>query len=188
MEEHKLDSELKRLYTKLPFLWKNYKFHVKYFTRDYGMYSKGFVIGLENEFCRIVFEKETASSNEPIAEYIGKKYSPFLPLDNAYFIDDGWYTLTGLLQWLTGVQCERDKNVERDLDNVSQYLQLYIQTALDLYKYPEEFDSKLEYYRNLNKENQLTVDKIKEERARLRALGQDWSLEAAITSLRGGKK
>ena len=59
---------------------------------------------------------------------------------------------------------------------------------LDLFKYTDEFDKKLEYYRNLNKENQFTVDKIREERARLQALGLDSSLEAAIANLRGGKK
>lgn len=60
--------------------------------------------------------------------------------------------------------------------------------VLDLFKFPDEFDKKLQYYRNLYRENQITVEKIREERARLHALGQDSSLEAAIASLRGGKK
>ena len=60
--------------------------------------------------------------------------------------------------------------------------------VIDLFRFPNEFDSKLEYYRNLHKENQITVEKIREERARLHALGQDSSLEVAIASLRGGKK
>ena len=41
---------------------------------------------------------------------------------------------------------------------------------------------------NFHMGNQITVQEIREERARLQALGQDSSLEAAIASLRGGKK
>lgn len=73
MSEARLDYELERLYKTLPFLWKDYDFHVKYFTRDYGMYYKGFIIGLENDICKLVFEKETNSQVEPIREYVGKK-------------------------------------------------------------------------------------------------------------------
>jgi hypothetical protein len=188
MKEDRLDNELKRLYEKLPFLWKDYNFHVKYFTRDYGMYYKGFIIGLENDVCKLVFEKETNSQVEPITEYVGTKRSLFAPPNYSYYAKDGWYTLTGLIYWLSGIQCERYKNVEQDLENVSQYLKLHIDKLLDLFKSPEEFDRKLEYYRNLYKGNQITVEKIREERARLQALGQDSSLEAAIASLRGGKK
>jgi len=71
---------------------------------------------------------------------------------------------------------------------MSQYLKLHIDKLINLFKYPEEFDRKLEYHRNLHKGNQITVEKIREERARLQALGQDSSLEAAIANLRGGKK
>jgi hypothetical protein len=46
----------------------------------------------------------------------------------------------------------------------------------------------LERLRNQNKENRIAVDMIRKERARLQALGQDSSLEAAIASLRGGKR
>ena len=78
--------------------------------------------------------------------------------------------------------------MDQDLENVSQYLRLHIEKVLDLFKLPKEFDRKLEYYKNLYKENQISVEKIRAERARLQALGQDWSLEAAITSLHGGKR
>lgn len=188
MEEPRLDTELERLYKKLPFLWEKYDFHAKYFTRDYGMYSRGFIIGLENDTCRLVFERETNSSVEPISEYVGKKSSLFAPPNHSYYVKNGWYPLPGLIYWLSGVQCERDKNVDQDLENVSQYLKLHMDKVLDLFKFPDEFDKKLEYHRNLHKENQITVDKIREERARLQALGHDSSLEAAIASLRGGKK
>jgi hypothetical protein len=188
MEENRLDKEIERIHAKFPFLWKDYSFHVKYFTRDYGMYSKGFIIGLENDLCRLVFEKETASSNEPITEFIGKKHSPFLPPSYSYFVKDGWYTLTGLIYWITGVECEDGNDVDEDLGYVSQYLQLYIGELLDLFRYPAEFDKKLEYYRNTYRDRQITVEKIREERARLQGLGLDYSLEEAIKSLRGGKK
>ena len=188
MNEARLDNELARLYKNFPFLWESYNFHVKYFTRDYGMYYKGFIIGLENDICKLVFEKETNTSVEPITEYVGKKHSSFAPPDYSYFAKDGWYTLPGLIYWLSGIECERDNNVDRDLENVSQYLKLHIDKLLNLFKSPDDFDKKLEYYRNLHKENQITVEQIREERARLKALGQDWSLEAAIASLRGGEK
>jgi len=34
------------------------------------MYYRGFIIGIENDVCRLVSEKETSSSTEPIAEYV----------------------------------------------------------------------------------------------------------------------
>jgi hypothetical protein len=188
MNEARLDYELERLYKKLPFLWKDYNFHVKYFTRSYGMYHRGFIIGLENNVCKLIFEKETNSRVEPIRDYVGTKSALFKPPNYSHLAKDGWYSVTGLIYWLTGVQYESNKDVDKDLENVGQYLKLHIDKLLDLFKYPDEFDKKLEYYRNLNKENQLTVDKIREERARLQALGLDSSLEAAIASLRGGKK
>ena len=188
MEEPRLDNELERLHKKLPFLWKNYGFHVKYFTRDYGMYYRGFVIGLENDVCKLVFEKETNSQVEPIRNYVGTRSALFVPPDYSYFAEYGWYSLTGLIFWLSGIQYEVDKDVDRDLENLSQYLKLHMNVLISLFMYPDEFDKKLEYLRNLNKGNQITVEKIREERSRLQALGQDSSLEAAIASLRGGKK
>jgi hypothetical protein len=188
MKEARFDSELERIYKKLPFLWETYGFHLKYFTRDYGMYYRGFVIGLENNTCKLVFEKETNSQNEPIRDYVGKRSALFAPPDYSYFAEYGWYSLTGLIYWLSGVEYEYDKDVDKDLENLSGYLKLHMDKVLDLFKSPDEFDPKLEYYRNLHRENEITVEKIRAERARLQALGQDWSLEAAIASLRGGKK
>jgi hypothetical protein len=188
MKEARLDNELERIYRKFAFLWQNYRFHVRYITRDYGMYYRGFVIGLENDACKLVFEKATNSPVESIAINVGKKVSPFAPPNYSYFAKDGWYPLIGLIYWLSGIECERDKNTDQDLENVGQYLKLHIEKVLDLFRFPHEFDKKLEHYRNLYKENQITIDKIREERARLHALGLDSSLEAAIVSLRGGKK
>lgn len=188
MNENRLDSELQRLYEKFPFLWKDYNFHLKYFTRDYGIYYRGFIIGIENDVFKLVFEKETNSQVEPITEYVGAKHASFAPLNYSYFSKDGWYPLPGLIYWLSGIQCERDRDVDQDLENISQYLRIHIDKLLDLFKNPEEFDRKLEHYKNLYKDKQITVEKIREERARLHALGKDSSLEAAIASLRGGKQ
>jgi hypothetical protein len=152
------------------------------------MYHRGFIIGLENEMCKLVFEKETDSRIEPISAFVGTKRSSFAPPDYSYFGADGWYSLTGLLFWLSGVPYESESNVDKDLENVSQYLRAHIDKLLDLFVHPDEFNSKLELLRNQHKENPINVDKIREERARLQALGQDSSLEAAITSLRGGKR
>lgn len=188
MEEPRLDNELERIYKKLPFLLQDYKFHLKYLTRDYGIYHRGFIIGLENDICKLVFEKESNSPVEPIRDYVGTKLASFTPPHYSYFAEYGWYSLSGLIYWLSGVEYEYDKNVDKDLGNLSQYLKLHMAKVLDLFRLPDEFDKKLEYYRNLYKENQITVEKIRAERARLHALGQDSSLEAAIASLRGGRK
>jgi hypothetical protein len=188
MEEFRLDNELERLYEKLPFLWRKYGFHVKYFTRDYGMYYRGFIIGLENDVCKLVFEKETNSQVEPVRDYIGTKSALFTPPDYSYFAEYGWYSLSGMIYWLSGVQYESDRDVDKDLENLSEYLALHIDKLLDLFRNPSEFEKKLEYLRNLNKSSQITAEKIKEERTRLHSLGQDSSLEAAIASLRRGKK
>jgi hypothetical protein len=188
MKEARLDDELERISKKFPYLWRDNGFHVVFFTRDYGLYYGGFIIGMENDICRLVFEKETNSPVESIAINVGKKQSLFAPPNYSYFAEDGWFSLTGLIYWLSGVECERDDNVDKDLEYVSQYTKLYIEKLLELFRAPDKFDEKLQYFRNLYKENQITVDKIREERARLHALGQDSSLEAAIASLRGGRK
>jgi hypothetical protein len=188
MEEARLDNEIKRIQQKFSFLWINYGFHLRYFTRDYGMYNKGFIIGIENNICKLVFEKETNSLHQPIAISVGKLNSSFTPPNYSYYAKYGWYPLVGLIYWLTGIECERDKIVDQDLELVSEYLKIHTDRLFDLFKSPDEFDGKIEYYRNLYKENQLTVEKIRAERARLHALGLDSSLESAITNLRGGKK
>lgn len=188
MEEPRLDNELNRLYKYLPFLWEDYDFHIKYLTRDFGMYYRGFILGLENDVCKMIFMKETNSPVEPVIDYVGTKTALFTPPDYSYFAEYGWFSSTGLIYWLSGVEYEYEKDVNKDLDNLGQYLKPHMDKVLDLFRSPAEFDKKLEYYRNLHKENQITVEKIREERARLQALGQDSSLEAAITSLRGGRK
>jgi hypothetical protein len=184
----RIDNEIERLYNKLPFLWKDYGFHVKYLTRSYGMYNGGFLIGLENNFCKLVFERETNSIVDPIGDYVGTKLAPFKTPNYDYFAKDGWYSLTGLIYWLSGIEYESDENVDKDLDNMSQYIKVYMDRVIDLFKVPNEFDQKVQYYRNLYKGNQITLEKIRAERARLQSLGQDSSLEAAIASFRGGKK
>jgi hypothetical protein len=188
MEKARFDYELDRIYKNYSFLWKIYNFHVKYFTRSYGKYNRGFIIGLENVLCKLIFEKETDSSVEPIKFFVGKKFSSFRPPDESYLAEDGWYPTAGLIFWLSGVQCERFKDVDQDLESVSQYTKIHMDKLLELFKDLDQFDGKLAYYRNLYKEDQITVEKIKAERARLHALGKDSSLEAAITNLRGGRK
>lgn len=187
MEDTKLDRELQRIYSKLSFLWVTYDFHLKYLTRSYGMYNRGFLIGMENNICRLVLEKETESIIEPIRTFVGHKTALFLPPDYSHLASNGWYPVAGLLFWLTGVQCERYKNVDDDLESVSQFLKLNIDRLLDLFKDSDSFDSTLQYYRDLHKDEQITVEKLRVERARLQSLGLDSSIEAAIASLRGGK-
>src|SRR5688572_20023965 len=165
MEEPRLDNELERLYEKFAYLWKNYDFHVKYFTRAYGMYNRGFIIGLENDVCKLVFEKETNSQNEPLKDYVGTKVALFVPPDYSYFAEYGWYSLTGIISWLSGVQHEAENDVDKDLENLSQYVRLHMDDLIGLFKYPDEFETKLENIRKLYKGKQITVEKIREERA-----------------------
>ncbi len=188
MEEAILDKEMERIYKNMSFLWTTYGCHLKFFTRAYGMYSEGFLIGLENDVCKFLFEREIDSPRDTIRHRVGKKSSVFTPPNRSYLGIYGWYPLPGLIYWLSGMESERAKNVDQDLEHISQYLKLHIDKVLELFEHPDEFDSKLDYYRNLYKDQQITVDQIRAERARLQALGQDWSLEAAIASLRGGRK
>ncbi len=188
MEEAILDTALERIYKNMSFLWTTYGCHLKFFTRAYGMYSEGFLIGLENDVCKFLFEREIDSPREIIRHHVGKKSSLFRPPNDSYFGKYGWYPLPGLIYWLSGVESERGDDVDQDLKFISQHVERHIDKVLELFKHPEEFDSKLEYYRNSFKDRQITVDQIRAERARLQALGQDWSLEAAINSLRGGRK
>ena len=125
---------------------------------------------------------------EPIIKRAGTRSASFTPPQDSYFAEYGWYSLSGLIYWLSGIEFESGDDVDKDLENFSQYLKPHIDKVLDLFRFPNEFDSKLEYYRNLHKEDQITVERIRDERARLKALGQDSSLEAAIASLRGGRK
>lgn len=188
MENDRLDNEFERINKSIPVLWEKYGFRISYLTRDYGMDYKGFVIGLENNLCKLLFEKETDSPVESIAINIGKKHSPLAPPNFSYFAKDDWYSLTGLVYWLSDVECERGKTVDDDLQYIGEYLKLHMDKVIDLFKFPDEFDRKLDYYRAFHEENRITVEKIQEGRARLQALGQDSSLEAAIANLRGGKK
>lgn len=163
MAESRLDFEIERLYKNLPFLWDTYNYHLAFYTRDFGIYGKGFIIGLENNICRLVFWKETNSQVDPIAIYIGKKTASFSSMVHSISISEEWYSLTGLICWLSSIEFEYQKDVDKDLESVGQYLKLHVDKVLDFFRVPKEIDSKLGYYRNLCKENQITVDKIRDE-------------------------
>jgi hypothetical protein len=62
MEEPRLDREIKRLYNNLPYLWEVDGYHLAFFTQDFGVSGGGFIIGLENDVCKLIFEKKINSS------------------------------------------------------------------------------------------------------------------------------
>ena len=183
-----LDTELGKIYKRFLFLWESYGFHVSYCTRDYGIYNRGFVIGLENEVCKMIFEKETTSPVEPVRIHVGKEHSPFAPPSYCYLVSDGWYSLVGLIHLLSGVKRGRFKNADHDLENVSRYVEPRMDMVIDLFRYPDQLDSKVQYYRSLHKDQEITLDKLRAERARLHALEVDSSLQAAMDSLSGGSQ
>ncbi len=188
MDNLTLDNQLERLHRNFLFLWNEYGFKVTYLTSSYDTYGHGFILGLENDVCKLAFEKDPDPREYLIQDYIGKKSSPFAPPNQSYYVKNGWYHVSGLIFWLTGIQYGGHQDVDLDLDNTSQYMHLHMESLLGLYRTPKSFEEKLEYYRNLHKGGLITVDKVKEERARLQALGQDSSLKAALASLHKGEK
>lgn len=186
--EERLDNELVRIYDKLPFLWRDHGFHVAYLTRDYGPQGQGFIIGLENEICRLVFAKQTSSQAEAIRDYVGTKTALFYPLDRSYSAGHGWYPLSGLITWLSGVDYDYIKDVDQDLENLSEYLKLYVDLILDVFSDPAQLHHKLQRHQNAPRDRPITVQMLREERARLQGRGQGSSLEAALTNLRGGRR
>ena len=70
------------------------------------MYHRGFLIGLENKICKLVFEKESNSPVEPIIDRVGTKFALFTPPNYSYYAKYGWYSLTGLIYWLSGIEFE----------------------------------------------------------------------------------
>jgi hypothetical protein len=183
--EERLDTELKRLRSKLPFLWQDRGFRVAYSTRDHGLEGKGFIIGLENEFCKLLFAKQSDSQTEAIRDYVGFNTARFDPPGRSYSAPHGWYPLSGLITWLTGVDYDYVKDVDRDLENLSEFLRLYVDLILDVFSDPAQLHQKLQHHQNAHKARPITIQMLKEERARLQAGGQDSSLKAAITNLRG---
>jgi hypothetical protein len=188
MPELDLDKILETLHRKFTFLWQEYSFKVTYLTSSYDMYYHRFTLCLENDLCKLVFEQDSDPRDRLIRKYIGGKSSLIPSLSQGYYSSVGWHSVSGLIFWMTGIQYESLKDLDQDLDNTSQYMKLHMDSLLDLYRDPETFEEKMEYYRNLHRKSRITVDQIKEERARLKALGQDWSLEAAMVSLRGCEK
>jgi hypothetical protein len=186
--EERLDAELKRLHNILPFLWQDHEFHIAYLTRDHGPQGQGFILGLENASCRLLFARQSGSQTEAIRDYVGIKTAPFHPPNRSYSAPHGWYPLSGLITWLTGVDFDYVKDVDRDLENLSEYLKLYLDLILDVFSDPAQLQQKLQRHQNAHKDKPITVPMLKEERARLQAAGQDSSLEAALTNLRGGKR
>ena len=185
--EPRLDVELARLHDKLPFLWQDHGFHVAYLTRDHGPQGQGFILGLENARCRLVFAKQTTSQAEAIRDYAGAKTARFDPPARSYSAPHGWYPLSGLITWLTAVEYDYIKDVDRDLENLSEYLKLYLDLILDVFSDPDQFHHKLQHHQNAHKDRPITITMLREERAQLQAAGQDSSLKAALTNLRGGK-
>jgi hypothetical protein len=186
--ERRLDMELARLHDKLPFLWQDYGFHVAYVTRDHGPQGQGFILGLENEHCRLVFARQGIAQTETIRDYVGIKTARFDPPGRSYSAPHGWYPLSGLITWLTGVDYDYVKDVDQDLGNLSEYLRLDLDLILDVFGDPDQFHHRLQHHQNAHKARPITIPMLREERARLQAAGQDSSLEAAIANLRGGQR
>jgi hypothetical protein len=186
--EERLDVELKRLHDKLPFLWQDHGFHVAYLTRDHGSQGEGFILGLENELCRLVFLKQTGSQAEAMRDYVGIKTARFDPPGRSYSAPQGWYPLSGLITWLTGVDYDYVKDVDKDLENLGEYLKLYLHLILDVFSDPAQLPQKLQYHQNANKNRSITSQVLRAERERLQTEGQNSSLEAALINLRGGRE
>ena len=187
MDKSRLDSEINRLYKNISFLWDTYNYHLAFFTCDFGIYGRGFIVGFENDICRLVFLNETISSLQPRAVYVGKKTASFSPLYYSFIADYGWYSINELVYWLRDFEYEYHNDTDKDLKTVNRYLKLQIDKFHELFRNPEELDSKLEYYRNQQNENQISVEKIRDERARVHTLDQDSPLGAAIKNLQRGQ-
>ena len=187
-KEPRLDIELARIHDKLPFLWQDHGFHIAYLTRDLGPQGQGFIIGLENELFRLVFAKQASSQAEAIRDYVGTKTARFDPPSRSYSAPHGWYPLSGLITLLTAVDYDYIKDVDQDIENLSEYLKLYLDLILDVFSDPAELHQKLQRHQNTHRDRAVTMQMLWEERARLQAAGQDSSLEAALTNLRGGKR
>lgn len=188
MSEVRLGNELERIHKEFLFLWKDYDFHIKYFTRDHSMHDRGFMIGLGNNVCKLVLKKKTHASDELFTCYVGTRSAWFTPPNDSYSASYHWYALAELSQWLSSDQHDVNNSADKGLEDLSHYLKSHMDRLLALMQDPKEVERKLGCQRNPRNENEITVEKIRVEQRRLQSLGQDSSHQAALANLRGGKK
>lgn len=185
-QDIRLDIELERIFKQMDFLWEPHGCHLAYFTRSYGMYHRGFLIGLKHEACKFLFEHETGSRRDTITCYVGKKDALFRPPGDNLSASTGWYSVSDIVYWISGVEREYVKDIDQDLEFLGSYVKNFINEVFDLFRDSAHFDHRLDDYRTRFKGRQITVGQIRAERARLQSLGQDSSLETAILNLRKG--
>lgn len=186
LQDIRLDIELERIFKYMGFLWETNGCHLTYFTRSYGVYHRGFLIGLEHQACKFLFEHETSSRRDTIKCNVGKKDSLFRPPDDELSASTGWYSLSDIVYWISGLEREYAKDIDQDLEYLGLYVQNFINDVFDLFRDSGQFDSRLDNYRKRFRGMQISVEQLRAERARLQSLGQDYSIESAIASLRKG--
>ena len=163
MKAHKLENELKKLYKSLPFLWKDYGFHLTYLASGCDGHPHETMMGLASNACKLLFELENCSSLEGVHCRVGTRSAWFSIPGYQYSPLYGWYPFAGLLVWLEGSPYRANENTEIDLAALSHALRLHMDELLELVKEPKKVEEKLAQSRNTHG-NQDRVEDIQNNR------------------------
>jgi hypothetical protein len=155
------------------FLWEEFGFGLTELKPRADHLNHGYEACVENESCKLVFMSEGAWLDEI---YIRTKEPPYF--------GRGLKRLTRLL---TGRKPKSFYLVKAEVheifDSIAEYIQPTLHEMLELAKTPTLFDERLKELEAAARSNQITVEMIRAERARLHALGLDSSLGAAMANL-----
>ena len=163
-----------RLY--LSYLFDEYDSKISHLTTDFGDRLDGVLIELSSPKLNYYFKLYRHKSYTSIGIEIRSKEK---------YPDREWVPLSHVVYLLSG---KREKHVPdnpaKDLEQQGKYIRPYLDEINNLFAAPMHFE---EWVRTQSETvNQLvTVEKVREERARLQALGLDSSVDAAIKNLRG---
>lgn len=176
-----VSETIKMIRDKFSYLFDDYGFKIAYFTKDYGYHWYGTAVGLSSESSNyiLMFAREVWAY--PIRIDIAPKGTNF-----ASYASSKWEYLPHIIYLLSGerVKCI-ERNPAKDLEAQCKYLKPYMDKINTLYETPEHFNKWLEIQEEARKGENITIEQIKAERVRLKALGLDSSLKTAMENLRG---
>jgi len=160
----------------LAYLFDEYDYKISYLTMDYGYHWFGISLELSSHKLNYHFKLSREDYSAPIRIDIAAKerYSGWK-----------WKYLPHVVYLLSGKRQKREPdNPAKDLEEQLHYIKPYLDEINTLFKEPMYFEEWV-HTKSETRNQMVTIEKVREERARLQALGLDSSIDAALKNLRG---
>lgn len=154
------------------FLWDDYGFKLVGLMPRSGYQDSGYFAQVENDWCLVAFQSESGY------------------LDNISVVPHGKISRGEFVRRWARLSAGEEKEPsqssytpENVFNSFAEFARPYLVEMVELAKDPSLFEQRLKELNQASRSNQITVEMIRAERARLHSLGLDSSLGTAMENL-----